>query len=122
MTPLKIATVGAILKEADYRSTPNYMTAIKQEHVMAGHAWTTQLELAAWQFNTSTSRGIGPGKQSEPLSFQKLAAADLGASVKNPKYPVKVEYAVVIFTFFLLRELECACAQYNDMTIDIPGK
>ena len=35
LTPLKIATVGATLKEAGYRSTPNYMTAIKQEHVMA---------------------------------------------------------------------------------------
>ena len=51
-----------------------------------------------------------------------MAEADLNTVINNTKYPVKVGYAIVLFTFFLLRELECACAQYSDMTVDIAGK
>jgi len=30
---------------------------------------------------------------------------------------VKVGWCIMLFTFFLLRELECACAQFHDMTV-----
>ena len=66
LTPLKIATIGVALKEADYRSAKNYMTAMKAEHVMAGFAWTTQLEMAATRFNLSTTRGWAQGARVSP--------------------------------------------------------
>ena len=122
LTPTKITVIGAIMKEADYRSAKNYMSAMKADHIAGGHPWTDQLDLAASKFNISTTRGMGPGKQSEPLDFKKLVEVDINEVVSNPKYPVKPGFAVVLFSFFLLRELECACAQRGDMTLDRKGR
>ena len=70
------------------------MTAMAA-HVMAAYARTTQLDMAATRFNLSTTRGMGPGRQSEPLAFDELAALDLNSKVKNPKYPVMPGWCVV---------------------------
>ena len=67
ITASKVTVIGAILKEAEYRIARNYMSAITGEHILAGHAWSAQLEQAASRFNTSTTSGMGPTRQSEPL-------------------------------------------------------
>ena len=103
LTPLKIAAIGSILKEADYRSSKNYLTSIKNAHILEGHPWPHQLELAQTRYNLSTTRGMGPGRQSEPLSFEKLANVDANNSIKNPRYPIRAGSCAVIFILLTQR-------------------
>ena len=84
-----------------------------------GLRWSEQLELATARFHTSTTRGLGPARQSEPLNFDKLIKSDISAKVNNPRYPVAPACCIVLFTFFLLRKLECAGAEYTDMALDM---
>ena len=61
---------------------------------------------------------MGPGTQSEPLDFKRLVEVDVNEVVSNPKYPVKPGWAVVLFSFFLLRELEMAGLKYKHVIFD----
>ena len=119
LTPKKVEVIGAILKISHYRSTKNYITAMKRHHRLQGYEWSDQLELAHSAFVQSTLRGIGPGKQSSPLPFAKLADVDLNAELVHDDFPVLPGCACVLFTYFLLRELECATAEFGDMTLDV---
>ena len=118
LTPRKIEVIGAILKGSHYRSTKNYISSIKRYHRLCGFDWHDQLDLAYSSFVASTQRGIGPGKQSSPLPFSKFGEADLNSVMSNDEYPVKPGWCSVLFTFFLLRELECATAEFADLTLD----
>lgn len=118
LTPLKISVVGAILKASGYRATKNYLASIKRAHRLAGFAWDDQLDLAATSFTASTLRGLGPGRQSCPLPFEKLTSLPIDDLVQNPRFPVAPSFCIVLFTFYLLRELECATAEFVDMNLD----
>mgnify|MGYP000500449857 CR=1 FL=1 len=96
----------------------NYLHIAKVHHASSGSGWPDELALAGTRFLASTTRGMVPSRQSEPLPFKKLADLDLSSRLHNPRYPVAPSCCVVLFTFFLLRELECAAAEYNDMTLD----
>ena len=118
LTPTKIIVVGSVFKGAGYRSTGNYLSAIKRSHIAHGHDWSPQLELAADMFKASTERGIGPGKQSCPLPWGKLTTADLRTPFTAERFPLRVDLCVVIWVFFFMRELEAATAELADMTLD----
>ena len=106
LTPEKIAGVGALLKASGYRSGYNYMTAAKDEHIALGWPWTDQLARAARLFNLSTSRGIGPSKQSQPLDFEKCMKLNLGEDEVVTNGPIGMMSLIVLFTYFLLREAD----------------
>ena len=91
---------------------------MKRHHRLQGYEWSDQLELAHSAFVQSTLRGIGPGKQSSPLPFAKLADVDLNTELVHDDFPVLPGCACVPFTYFLLRELERATAELADMTLD----
>ena len=119
LSPQKIRVVGAVLKEADYRSTKNYMSAVKKTHVGTGFKWDEQLELAAANFNRSTTRGLGPVRQSEPLPYERVAACDLNTDlVGHERFPADASAVFVLATLFLLREIEVAAARFTDMTFN----
>ena len=71
LTPVKVMIIGSVFKASGYRSTKNYMSAVKRQHIIANHDWTDQLVVAAQSFKASTERGIGPAKQSCPLPWEK---------------------------------------------------
>ena len=106
------------MKGGHYRSTKNYISSIKRYHRLCGFDWHDQLDLAYTSFVASTQRGIGPGKQSSPLPFSKFGSVDLNTEMANDEYPVKSGWCAVLFTFFLLRELECATAEFADVALD----
>ena len=85
---------------------------------MHAFEWDDQLDLAYTSFVASTQRGIGPGKQSCPLPFHRFGDFDLNALLVTDGFPVVPGFCSVLFTFFLLRELECATAEFADMTLD----
>ena len=122
LTAAKIFAVGALLKSASYRSGYNYLNAAKDEHIMLGYSWTDSLDWAAKKFTLSVSRGLGPPRQSEPLDFERACLLDLALSPLVPGGPVGTHNLIILFTFFVLRELEGAMARRRDVRINAAAR
>ena len=118
LTPEKIDAVGAVMKKSSYRSCYNYSNAAKDEHIAQGYEWTPALDRAMKLFNASTSRGIGPAKQNEPLDLDKLSQLDLGMESQFVGSPLGLPNLITLFVFFLLRDLEGAYAVIADLVFD----
>ena len=115
MTPVKVMVVGAALKKAGYRGPKKFITAMKQLHISEGHEWDSQLAQAQHRYNMSTTRGLGPARQSEPLPFEKVADLQLNDQAIDPKMPANPAAVITLSTFYLLRELELSAARISDM-------
>ena len=118
LTQAKIEALGASLKVGGYRSAGNYLSQAKEHHIAAGFAWSDQLSLAARQFTTSTQRGMGPGRQSEPLPFGRLTSRPWPSEPLVVGGPLGSGNLAVLFTFFVLREIEGALAKASSLTLD----
>ena len=99
LAPKKIMVIGAVLKEAGYRSTKNYISSIKRHHRLFGFDWNDQLDLAYTSFVAPTQRGVGPGKQSCPIPFDKMVDIDLNAKLVLDTFPIKPGWCCVLFHF-----------------------
>ena len=118
LTPAKIHGVGTLLKAGGYRSTKNYLHVAKVAHIDAGFKWTDDLALASTRFTASTLRGMGPPRQSEPIDFEQAAKASYGDEPVIDKGPVGTRNLVVVFTFWLLRELEGSTALRRNLRVN----
>ena len=118
MDPVNIKAIGSSLKACGYRGAQKYMSAIKQLRVSQGFAWSDLLELSARRFNMSTSRGIGPSRQSEPLPLNKVITIDLDELITDKDMPANGSAVACIASFWLLRELEMAAVKVQDVTFD----
>ena len=118
LTPQKIHIVGALFKVGRYRTTKNYLNISKTRHVESGGKWSEELELAARRFVQSTLRGIGPGRQSQPLNFELMTTMDFGDGPLVEGGPIGTESLITMFTFFMVRELEGALAARRDIHIN----
>ena len=118
LTPAKVEGVGVLLKAAGYRSADNYMTAAKEEHIGGGHPWTDALTQAAHHFHLSTNRGLGPSKQSEPLDFEACIKLGVGEDPPFDGGPVGLANLIVLFTYFLLRDIEGSLARWADIYLN----
>ena len=74
--------------------------------------------MAGRRFLASTQRGIGPPRQSEPLNFELLLTLTLGVSAIVPSGPINTIAVVVLFTMFMLREVEGAVARRSHVKVD----
>ena len=118
LTADHIEAVGTMLKAADYRSSYNYLNAAKRNHIALGYKWDDQLELAARAFSMSTQRGLGPGRQSEPLPYQRLVQHKFEDTPLNVGGPVGPKNALVLFTFYFVRGREGTMAKVRDVRLD----
>ena len=118
LTANHIEAVGTMLKAADYRSSYNYLNAAKRNHIALGFKWDDQLELAGRAFSMSTQRGLGPGRQSEPLPYQRLVQHEFGDAPLNAGGPVGPKNALVLFTFYFVRGREGTMAKVRDIRLD----
>ena len=119
LTPAKIHGVGTLLKAGGFRSSKNYMHAIKVLHVGSGYEWNEGLALARSRFMASTMRGMGPGRQSEPLDFSAAVALDYGDAPIIDGGPYGTHAVIVLSTFFLLRELEASTAMRINVRLNM---
>ena len=70
------------------------------------------------RFSLSTSRGLGPGKQCDPLDLKKLMDLGLGPEARFIGAPIGLPNLIVRFVYFFLPDLEGAFAVYSDLTLD----
>mgnify|MGYP006999513922 FL=1 len=98
LTPEKFAGVGSLLKAGGYCSEYNYSSAAKDEHIAQGYEWSSALSRAHRRFNLSTQRGIGPGKQSEPLRFSAVMALAICVIPLFAGAPIGTRNMATLFT------------------------
>jgi hypothetical protein len=122
--PEDIAHVGCVMNARGYRSFANFITAIKQVHVKAGHAWTAQHELEAKQGIRSVTRGQGPPWQAAPLVIEDVLALELqgGTDAVAASGPVNPHGSFFIGSAFMLREIELAYARLAHLRVDMVRK
>ena len=118
LTPIFVHVVGALLKIGGYRSTKNYLNAAKERHLDTGTPWSSLLDHAGRRFVNSTQRGIGPPRQSEPLNFTLLLMCVFGWAPLVAGGPVNTIAVLVLFTMFLLREVEGSLALRAHVTVN----
>ena len=119
LTPVTIYAVAAQMKDAGYRSFPNYMSAIKDLHVTEGFAWSEGLSAAATHAIASTQRGIGPPHQCSELRLTN-ALEVIGDSTEPMVHdgPGDCGHMFAIAYFHVVRGMELLCANVGDITID----
>ncbi len=104
-TPNSIFAVAACFKVGGYTACPSHMSKAK-EHVMAGHPWGPQLDLAASKAAMSVTRGLGAARQSAPFDLSLALKAINGGKVALPAgTPIGWGNLVVTATYFVTREI-----------------
>ena len=117
LTPSLITKVAGILKAANYRSIPSYISLAMDQHVMLHGPIPANVVLTRKKANRSALRGIGPAKHTRELPMERLPEAteffqaDIIAS--QPAHPVRV---ITIGSWFLAREIEMAAANLDDIS------
>ena len=64
LTVEKVFCVAALFKEGGYRAFRSYLSKAKAMHVLAGHAWEVQLEMAFRKATLSVLRGLWVARRS----------------------------------------------------------
>ena len=117
LTEEKLLKVTALFKAGGYKSYKNYLSRVKDAHVMAGNPWTDLLQRVAQKCSRSALRGLAGPTRSEPFELTRVfaSATDLQDAICDggPMHPASM---IVCATFFMLREIEASGVQINDVT------
>ena len=104
---------GALLNKGEYKSSRQYLSAIKRLHIKAGHQWSEQHALASLDARRACERGMGPDEQADPLPIEDIIDIEEGAvraAIKSTWPAVGLD-AVVVSCAWLLREIESSVAR-----------
>ena len=107
----------SLFKAGGYKSYKNYLSRVKDAHVMAGHPWADLLQRVAQKCSRSALRGLAGPSRSEPFDLVRVFQAALkteGAVCEGG--PSHIAPMIVCATFFMLREIEASGVQVNDVT------
>ena len=118
LTPVKVHTIGCLLKLGGNRSAKNYLDVVKKKNAELGQWWTPDLELAGKRMVMSCQRGMGPPRQSDPLNYEAILMLDLGTEAIVPQGPINTKALAVMGTMFMTREIEIALAERSHITVD----
>ena len=78
-----------------------------------GVGWNLTLGLARRRLVSSTQRGLGPPRQSEPLNFAMLVLISFGWAAIVPGGRVNTLGVLMLFSMCLLRELDLQMLAIN---------
>jgi len=116
LTQETIFAVAACFKAGGYRAKA------KEHHVMGGHAWHAQLDMAVRKAATSVSRGMGVARQSAPFDLDWALLAVSEDKVALPvNAPLGWHNLLVTATSFIMREIEVAFARAGHITLSAHG-
>ena len=118
VTTDSLLAVSSLFKKAGYRSFPNYLSAIKAEHVIRGHDWTQILDLMGRWSTRSVLRGIGPARQSQAIDLLRVYSIPVDRDPVFPGGPLSPRRLFILGSQFILRELEIAVAVVSHWSFD----
>ena len=110
LTPWKIHGVAALLKAGGYRSASNYFSRIKDFHIESREPWSEFLAQAIHKATMSTTRGIGPSRQTADLDLGEVASLDISDEPLVEEGPVGPRELAVVDSLFCKREIESSLA------------
>jgi len=110
--------VGSLFKAAGYRSYPNYVSAMRCEHIEAGYIWDQLLKHTSSWVTRSVLRGIGPARQSCAFQFEKLAKLLRHTESLVESGPCNPITFTLLAVIFLLREVEASTSRVSAWTFD----
>ena len=117
LTKESIEKVSCLFKLGGYKSYKNYLSRAKELHCEHGHAWTQSLQNIARRCTRSVLRGLGGPSRSEAFDLctvvEFLKHNVIDCSCDSPESPLA---AVVVGTYFLLRELELSAIDMEDVS------
>ena len=97
-----------------------YLSKTKDMHVLAGHQWETQSDLAFRKAALSVLRGLGVSRQSAPFDVEAALEKVNKCGVQLPPgAPVGWGNFLVLATFFMMREIEAAAALAGHLEINV---
>eukprot|EP00971_Amphidinium_carterae_P341779 6480776-Amphidinium_carterae.1 len=108
LTVEAVRALAATLKHGGYRSAKLYLSAAKvaaEKEIMEGTLPVAVLR-AITDANRSCLRGLGPGKQSDPLPFLKLLTLPDDVSPWVGRGFLSSKLGLVVGCWFMLREIE----------------
>ena len=118
LTEESLERVACLFKIGGYKSFKNYLSRIKEHHVDSGFIWTQSLQNMARRCTRSVLRGLGGPTRSESFDLEAvvnhLLVMENNIEVMNdgPQSPLA---AIVVGTFFMLRELELSAIDVGDV-------
>ena len=77
LTEEKLYKVTALFKAGGYKSCKNYLSRVKDAHVMSGYPWTDLLQRVAQKCSRSALRGLAGPARSEPFDLVRVHAVAL---------------------------------------------
>lgn len=121
LTKDKIIAIAALFKKGKYKSFPNYLSRVKEEHVKAGFAWDDILDRISRDASRSVVRGLAPKQRSDSLDFIKAMGRCMRVGCNTAKLTAPfAPYAMICFgTMFLCREIELSGSLAPELCFDL---
>ena len=124
-----IDKVGALLKQARYRSAAQYYSVAKSEHRAHGHDWPASLDHAVAQAVRSITRGMGPSSAKLDFPLEVCSRSFDGDVVRAYSTLQVPEHARIeapadtgiVASWFLLRGLEISSVVCEDIAFARDG-
>ena len=108
LTADKVLHLGAGLRAGGYRSAANYMSTYKIAAERRGDHIGPQVSRAFVDAARACQRGLGPPLRALALPFFELEGLPGGPSVLSPGRPIGPRNALVLGSWFMMREVELA--------------
>ena len=118
LSPDNIFVVAALMKDAGYRSFPNYVSAAKDTHIQMGYPWSHQLKLAVTRATASTQRGIGAAHQCQELPLAEALSVIHGPAPIVNQGPAQCGHVFIMGEFHVVRGIELISALASHLTVD----
>jgi len=118
LSPDNIFVVAALMKDAGYRSFPNYVSAAKDTHIQMGYPWSHQLKLAVTRATASTQRGIGAAHQCQELPLTEALSVIHGPAPIVNQGPAQCGHVFIMGEFHVVRGIELISALASHLTVD----
>ena len=107
----KITLLAATLKAGGYRSAPGYLSLYRSSGARAGHAATPDQAVAYRDAARSCLRGLGAPIKATAMPLSRLHELPGGRAPWTPNGPLSPRNAIVVGSWWLLREVELATAR-----------
>ena len=119
LTTAKIFAVAACFKDGGHRAFRSFAGKAREVHILEGHPWDEELDLARRKASLSVLRGLGVARQSAPFDIVlALNVCKENKVIFPPGAPVGWSNLITMATFFIMRELEVAAALASHIQID----
>ena len=117
-TPDTLRALAATLNWRGYRSAVVYLYGYKTQAQREGHPWGEAMNRLLRDVVRSCERGLGPPIRAQPLPFERLGELPGGRAPWCEGGPTSPRNAVVMGSWWLLREVELSTARAAFVTIE----